>query len=636
MATTREKWQEIANRGLQDRFDPETRARFDEAVNRGLITFEDKDPLIELQNLLARQAKGEEGLGESIQQLRESTVQLDQGGDASQFGRLDAEPQGFLGSVGQGFEQGAADIGTGLITLFNELRVSLGDEGAQEVIDRVQQANVNRQIETNIQTAEHPVGKFIGEVAGGAVALPLPLAKGATALSTIGKSAGLGVAGGVTQAAGTEQDRVISGLAGGLIGGGIGAVAPPIAKGIGKAGQGIKTFFTGKSPTKNKIVELIEQRAGDKAAAGFELRPPSAIEKAFGGAGKRLTSSPVQQEAIKQGVDKGVVSTVAASTGPDTVKMRKMLNIMKRGKENARFALFNRPSDVAGDTLLERFKFVKDVNRKAGQQLDKVAKDLKGKPLDQSVPVNQFMDDLGEIGVKLDKDLNPIFRDSDIEGSTGAENVIKKIVKRMRDTKAPDAHDAHRLKKFIDEHVTFGKTTEGLTGKTERILKDLRRSLDDNLDKAFPEYNKVNTTYAETIGAINSLQDVAGRKIDLTGKNANKAAGTKLRGLMSNIQSRANLMNAVEDIEKVAVNNGGKFDDDIFSQVLFADELDNVFGPVARTSFQGQIKQGVTDISDIPISKSGAAIKAGDFILNKFKGDKEQAAFKAIEQLLGK
>ncbi len=38
MATTKEKWQEIADRGLQDNFDPATRAKFDEAVNRGLIT----------------------------------------------------------------------------------------------------------------------------------------------------------------------------------------------------------------------------------------------------------------------------------------------------------------------------------------------------------------------------------------------------------------------------------------------------------------------------------------------------------------------------------------------------------------------------------------------------------------------
>ena len=32
------KWQEIANRGLQDNFDPQTRVKFDEAVKRGLIT----------------------------------------------------------------------------------------------------------------------------------------------------------------------------------------------------------------------------------------------------------------------------------------------------------------------------------------------------------------------------------------------------------------------------------------------------------------------------------------------------------------------------------------------------------------------------------------------------------------------
>ena len=38
MPTKQEKWQEIANRGLQDNFDPDTRSRFDEATRRGLIT----------------------------------------------------------------------------------------------------------------------------------------------------------------------------------------------------------------------------------------------------------------------------------------------------------------------------------------------------------------------------------------------------------------------------------------------------------------------------------------------------------------------------------------------------------------------------------------------------------------------
>lgn len=50
MATTKEKWQEIANRGLQDRFDPQTRAKFDEAVKRGLITLGEAQPVQEVES----------------------------------------------------------------------------------------------------------------------------------------------------------------------------------------------------------------------------------------------------------------------------------------------------------------------------------------------------------------------------------------------------------------------------------------------------------------------------------------------------------------------------------------------------------------------------------------------------------
>lgn len=50
MATTQEKWQEIANRGLQNRFDPATKAKFDEAVRRGLITLPSAKQSQEIQD----------------------------------------------------------------------------------------------------------------------------------------------------------------------------------------------------------------------------------------------------------------------------------------------------------------------------------------------------------------------------------------------------------------------------------------------------------------------------------------------------------------------------------------------------------------------------------------------------------
>ena len=41
----KEKWQEIANRGLQDNFDSDTRVKFDEAVSRGLISLPESSEL---------------------------------------------------------------------------------------------------------------------------------------------------------------------------------------------------------------------------------------------------------------------------------------------------------------------------------------------------------------------------------------------------------------------------------------------------------------------------------------------------------------------------------------------------------------------------------------------------------------
>lgn len=221
----------------------------------------------------------------------------------------------------------------------------------------------------------------------------------------------------------------------------------------------------------------------------------------------------------------------------------------------------------------------------------------------------------------------------------------------MKNIKTPDGKKLHDLKKFIDEQVTFGKTTEGLSGRVENILKGLRRNLDGILDKKFPEYDRVNTTFSETIGAIDSLQDAAGRKLNLSGPNAEKATGTLLKKLMGNPESRIALLDSVNLIESVALKFGGgtlpkiegavikglEGKSDLMTQILFADELDRVFGPVARTSFQGQIDQAIKRAARGVTSKQGAidlGLEALGQVAKKAKGINEAGAFKAIKELL--
>ena len=401
------------------------------------------------------------------------------------------------------------------------------------------------------------------------------------------------------------------------------AILEALGFGLGKAG--VKETAKRAARTKQRVAAVIKQD------------PEADVAKYIvNGAGK-VKKDKLAINAINQGFDEGMISIVKGSPDADTSKMKAMVNIMQRGNKNPKYKALNRPSDVVGASLLDRFSVVKDANRTAGQQLDGVAKSLKGQSVDVSDAVNTFIDELDDMGISLKSDnLKLSYQNSDIEGVRGVQSTLNRVIERMANTKAPDAYDVHRMKRFIDEHVTYGKNAKGLGGKAEIVLKNLRRNLDGLLDNNFPEYNRVNSVYSETIDAIDDFQKAAGKKIDLSGDNAKAAIGTLSRRMLSNAQSRVQVMDAFKKIQDVAKRNGGKFNDDIVSQVVFLDELDRVFGPSASTSFQGEIQKGVTSVAqDVATGATGrGAITWLKDRFSKTPKEVEAARFKAINELL--
>jgi len=295
---------------------------------------------------------------------------------------------------------------------------------------------------------------------------------------------------------------------------------------------------------------------------------------------------------------------------------------------------------VAGDSVLSRFRLVKGVNEKAGKEIDRIAKTLKGQKVDLTNPVGEFAQKLDDFGVEVTRGVDGVkanFTNSSL--APGDRGPIKEVIRQMaRIAKSgePDAFHAHQLKRIIDRNVTFGKTKTGLSRDPENALKGFRRAIDGAMDDAFPAYNTANTQYADTIDVMNSIQDVAGRKMDLTGPNSDKAVGTLLRRMMSNTQSRVNLVDAVDNLDEVAKRYGGQFDDNVSVQMLFADELDRVFKPSARTSFAGQIGQEVERAAQQPANQTvvGAIAKAAGKGVEKARGINENNAIKSIKELL--
>ena len=71
--------------------------------------------------------------------------------------------------------------------------------------------------------------------------------------------------------------------------------------------------------------------------------------------------------------------------------------------------------------------------------------------------------------------------------------------------------------------------------------------------------------------------------------------------------------------------------------MLFVDELDRVFGATARTSFTGQIDQAIDQTAKAAkggVTLTDLGLEGAKYVAGKVRNINDEAAFKAIEELL--
>lgn len=465
---------------------------------------------------------------------------------------------------------------------------------------------------------------------------------GSKVAALTGANKAVGVSQGILKGA---QTGVITGAAEGAIQGtGLGLEANKDAGGVVKSALGgaavggvaggviggITGGITGKmkatAQRKAELKTLLETQPNSKVA-GYKLN----------GQGQ-VANDPIAKEAIKQGVDEGTVATIKGSSISDKAKANKALDILEKGITDPKYKALNRPSDVLGESALERFNVVQKANNSAKSQLNEVAQTLRGKVADPTPAINSFISDLDDMGITF-KNGKANYIGSDIEGLAEPQKIVDGIVKRLRDV-SDDGYELHRLKKFIDEQVDFGKTTGGLTGKTTSILKGLRHNIDSILDTSFPNYNAVNKTFSTTRDAIDEFISAGGSKFNPNSPNANARVGTLMRRILSNTQSRTDVLSALQKLQDVAEQNGGKFTDDIITQTVFVNDLERLFGTSAPTSLAGEVTKGVqkassvagkmknaTGIFDLALETTGGAI-------DKARNISKEGLIKSLRELL--
>lgn len=414
-----------------------------------------------------------------------------------------------------------------------------------------------------------------------------------------------------------------------------GFMEPGLARTVVQEGgeflPGVASLVTvGRKVATRTAQELSEASAQEAArVSGFRrVGDTRAVRETIAATAEVVKDKPARA-AIRQGFGEGVIAQIKAASKKTKERMRRQVKTLQQGLTNEAFAAKNRPADVAGEAVADRIAGIAKVNKRAGAGINRESKKLVNESADFSSASESLLDDLAEIGVTIRKSGRVNLKGSDIEDIPGASKILNTVLRRLSQV-GDNALQGHRLKRFIDEQVSFGKRgKEGLSGTVERVLKGLRRNVDGVLDDAFPAYRKQNEIFAETREVLDLFQDAAGKSINLESANVAKQIGTLSRRLFSNVQSRVKLLDAVEGLDTVAAKHGIDVSDDVVALARFADELDSVFRPAARTSLTAEVaKAGVTQ------GKTGIITKLAEKGVEKAFRINDQNALKAIKDVL--
>lgn len=514
---------------------------------------------------------------------------------------------GLLGNIAGTLQQGGREI-------------MAGQFGTPEAANRIEQ----RAADVGASATYSPKSPAAQEMLGALGDIAAPFAGAA------GLSAQMNIAGNAARA-------------------GMPALRTAAAQGAKATGEAVKQEMGILSPS-NYPKQLETIKKIKEGSTENELAPYRIVAKREPEEGESLRATDYKLvpdntavKAMDQEWEAGTVQAVKNFDSKTAEVAARMLRVAQAGTKDDTFKAENRPLAEMGDEFAQQVYQVKRAKKQAGEAINEAAKLLKNEKVDVAPAVDKFIGELEQgIGIKLIPSKDGIkvdFRGSDLEGKSAefrsAQSVIENLVSRMYNTKTPSAYDVHRLKQFIDSQASYGSTLGGMKGNADRIVKGLRHDLDTILDDNFDSYRVANQDYAQTKSALDAVQDLVGKKIDLDSDYSPKVLGTLSRRILSNAQSAERVREALINIDDVAMQYGSETAGKLTSLVKFADTLDKQFGIAADTSLAGEVAKGTAQAAKNR-SLTDMAFNVGGAAYQKMKGINTENKYKTMNELLNR
>jgi hypothetical protein len=366
----------------------------------------------------------------------------------------------------------------------------------------------------------------------------------------------------------------------------------------------------------------------------------------------RIVTDKLGTEAKRQGFQEGDIASIKGADKPTSNKMKKMLKMKRQIQADKSKALDFRPSDVIGDSAMDRFNFIRNRADKLRLQLDDLAKKdtlpgerlldgpdtgagLKSLKVNTDSVVRDYekgIEKLGIVSKGTPPELN--FTKSAISEDPTSQDIISRVTRILSKGDNVTAADAHMVKRQIDTMLDHSKKSPaGLTDAGKKFAASIRKSVNDSIRDVSPQYAKINDELSKALGSLEKF-DNALKSIDPNAEGANEAVGQTLRRLVSNAQSRVELKAALSELSQTANDFGGNFKEDIGRLVQFNNMLDDRFGATATGSAQGIIESAAR--SGVIGAIKEAAIKKAAEKAEGLIGISDKEAFNVIQKILSR
>ena len=377
------------------------------------------------------------------------------------------------------------------------------------------------------------------------------------------------------------------------------------------------------------VVSEIKSGSKAKALAKFKLD------------GDTVVNDLAAEEAIGQGWTDAGVQKAKVANKATRKKNLEMLKMQRQIDKGTLSSVRNRPSNIIGNSVMDRITFFDktvDTNaRKLSALVESPA--FKNSPVDASIISKALTDQLDDLGVVYDQaDIRKgiDFEGSDISADPTSKKAIKEIVRLLGETSDATAPRMHQLKKVLDGMIDYRKLPmREATPKAQSIVKTVRKSLNQALREANPRYGDINDELSVALDATSDF-DKAIKSMRLDGESSASGIGTITRRILSNAVSRGDILDSLDKIDASAKSLGGKFDDSIEGMVEFANELEERFGSVAKTSLQNETKKAVVQAGREGGKETliGIGLNAAGDVAEKVMGKNDANAFEAMREIL--